>query len=468
MTMERRNTKINALIIWLLFSCYTVAISQTADPMANQTTKCILQYLNSLPSQTNNKVISGQWMNYRGLPETPFSEFDTVITSLYNQTNEWVGIIGTNYTRIHTTPYYIAIENMNQVNQPLINYFKQNGLVFVMTNFKNPWNQTNSNDVTNSINLLDVITNGHPANTNFNKELDSLALGFSQLQDSNVTVIFRPFHEMNGNWFWWGSKTSTLPLNSDYTALWNYTFNYLTIVKGLHNILWCYAPSARESSVGNPAFKPELFYYPGDSLVDIIGLDIYNDTLDIPNYNSIVALNKPVGIAEFGPRKQTVQNNPNVYDYTILINQIRNKYPSLCYWISWNHFKNSLNDWIYYSMVKQNNTATLLNDPWVVNKNEIDYSNCLTTGIEQDNIQNNSINIFPNPISSMAIIESEVELHNAKLTLFNSLGQSVREVKNISGKTIIFYRDNLPIGLYYFWITEDNKQLATKKMIITN
>jgi len=120
---------------------------------------------------------------------------------------------------------------MKQVNQPLINFFNQNGLVFVMTNFKNPWNQTNSNDLTNSSNLLDVITNGHPANTNFNKELDSLALGFSQLQDSNVTVIFRPFHEMNGNWFWWGSKTSTLPLNSDYTALWNYTFNYLTIVK---------------------------------------------------------------------------------------------------------------------------------------------------------------------------------------------------------------------------------------------
>ena len=465
MTMERRNTKINALIIWLLFSCSTAAISQTADPMANQTTKCILQYISGLSSLPNNKVISGQWMNNRGLPETPFTEFDTAITSIYNQTNKCVGIIGTNYTRTHTFPYYIAIENMKQVNQPLINFFNQNGLVFVMTNFKNPWNQTNSNDLTNSSNLLDVITNGHPANTNFNKELDSLALGFSQLQDSNVTVIFRPFHEMNGNWFWWGSKTSTLPLNSDYSALWNYTFNYLTIVKGLHNILWCYAPSARESSVGNPAFKPELFYYPGDSLVDIIGLDIYNDTLDIPNYNPIVALNKPVGIAEFGPRKQTVQNNQNVYDYMTLINQIKNKYPSLCFWVSWNHYFNGTN-WIYYSMSTQNNTGSLLNDSWVVNRDEIDYSNCLTTGIEEDNIQNNSIKIFPNPISSMAIIESEVELQNAKLTLFNSLGQSVREFKNISGKTVIFYRENLPCGFYHLCITQDNKQLVSKKIII--
>ncbi len=365
---------IKILAVGILFLYCTSAFSQqTADINANQTSQCILQYLSGLSAQPDNKVISGQWMNYRGLPETPFTEFDTVITALYNQTSEWVGIIGTNYTRFHTAPFYTAIENMNQVNQPLINYSRQNGLIFVMANFKNPWNQTNSNDLTNSSNLLDVVTNGHLANSNFNKELDSLALGFSQLQDSNVTIIFRPFHEMNGNWFWWGSKTSTLPVNSDYTALWNYIFNYLTNVKELHNILWCYAPSARESSVGNPAFKSELFYYPGDSLVDIIGLDIYNDTLDIPNYNSIVALNKPVGIAEFGPRKQTVQNNPNVYDYTILINQIKNKYPSLCYWVSWNHFKNA-SDWIFYSMATQSNTIGLLTDSWVVNRDEINYT----------------------------------------------------------------------------------------------
>ena len=463
--LEKAIKKIFILIFFCLKSTIIVN-AQTADSSADRQTKCILQYLSGLPSQTGNRVISGQWMNYRGLPETPFSEFDTVITALYNQTNEWVGIIGTNYARFHTIPYYIAIENMKQVNQPLINYSRQNGLIFIMANFKNPWNQTNSNDLSNSNNLLDVVTNGHPANTNFNKELDSLAIGFSQLQDSSVTVLFRPFHEMNGNWFWWGSKTSTLPVNSDFTALWNYVFNYLTNVKNIHNVLWCYTPSARESTVGNPAFKTELFYYPGDSLVDVIGLDIYNDTLDIPNYNSIIALNKPVGIAEFGQRKQTVQNNPFVYDYSILINQIRNKYPKLCYWVSWNHFKNRTNDWIFYSMTTQSNTTNLLTDPWVVNRNEIDYSDCLTTRVELPMSQNGSINISPNPSSDYIEISSPSHKWGMggvpEIKIYNTLGECVINVEKglkpesgeYAGQIHHIDISRLPSGLYFLKIND--------------
>lgn len=424
--------------------------------------------MSGLSSQPDNKVISGQWMNYRGLPETPFTEFDTVITSLYNQTNKWVGIIGTNYTRYHTTPYYIAIENMYQVNQPLINYFRNNGLVAVMANFKNPWNQTNSNDLSNSSNLLDVVNIGHPANANFNKELDSLAKGFAQLQDSNVVVLFRPFHEMNGNWFWWGSKTSTLPTASDFIALWQYVFNYLTVTKNLHNILWVYAPSAKETGIMNPAFKTELFYYPGNNYVDIIGLDVYNDTLDIPNYNFILALNKPVGLAEFGPRKTTVMNNPNVYDYSILINQIRNKYPALCFWISWNHFKNSNNDWIFYSMATQNNANTLLSDNWVANREDIDYSACLTTSITDLTYSEKTINIFPNPFSNQTVLQTDNPFDNTTLTVYNYVGQLVKQIKNISGQTVTLHRDNLKSGLYFIHLTQDNRQIITKKIIITD
>lgn len=454
-------------IVLLVFVLWTKLIyGQTADPNATQTANCILQYISGLHSQPNNKVISGQWMNYRGLPETPFTEFDTVITSLYNQTNEWVGIIGTNYTRFHSVPYYIAIENMYQVNQPLINYFNSNGLVAVMANFKNPWNQTNSNDTTNSSSLLDVVTIGHPANTNFNKELDSLAKGFSQLQDSGVVVLFRPLHEMNGNWFWWGSKTSTLPLANDYISLWQYTFNYLTNTKNLHNILWMYAPSAKETSVGNPAFKNELFYYPGSNFVDIIGLDVYNDTLDIPNYPALLATNKPLGLAEFGPRKTTVINNLNSYDYTILINQIRIKYPALSFWIAWNHFKNSNNDWIYYSMVTQNNSSTLLNDPWVVNRDEIAYSSCMTASISENSSSDNSITIYPNPFTIQTELELEKTVNNATLTLYNSLGQIVTQFNNLSGQKIAIHRKQLETGFYFLQLTEANKLIATKKVII--
>lgn len=443
-----------------LFLFFNDNFAQTADLSATQGAKCVLQYLSGLSSQSSQKLISGQWMNYRGLPETPNTEFDTSITSVYNKTNNWLGIIGANYTRFHTTPYYMAIENMYQVNQPLINYYKKNGLVVIMANFKNPWNQTNSNDTTKSSNLLDVITTGNAANTNFNKELDSLAKGFAQLQDSGVVVMFRPFHEMNGNWFWWGSKSSTLPVASDYAELWKYVFNYLTVNKKLHNILWVYAPSARETAIKNPNFKTEMFYYPGSSYVDIIGLDVYNDTLDIPNYNTILAANKPLGLAEFGPAKSTVLNLTQVYDYTKLLSQIKNKYPAICFWVSWNHFKNSSNDWIYYSLDKQKNVSTLLSDSWVVNRDKINYSNCLVTSSEQ--ISPDDVRLFPNPSSGIFHFQGLQKWNT--IEIFEMSGKLVHR-QNIDENNSIVDMSNFCEGIYFFNLLNASESSCGKLIV---
>lgn len=447
----------------ILFVCCSTAFSQqTADANANQTTRCILQYFSNLPSQSSHKLISGQWMHFRGSPETPLSEFDTAITSIYNLSSHWVGAIGTNYLREIIWPAY-DITNHITVNKPLIDYFKQGGLIHVMVSWKNPWNGGNSNNTGGATNLTDIITSGRPANIAFMQALDSVALGFQQLQDSGVTVIFRPLHEMNGVWFWWGNTPTRTP--NDFISVWRFIFHYMTNTKKLHNILWMYSPSAKETGTG-AGLKPELYFYPGDSLVDIIGLDVYNDTLDIPNYNSLVAVGKPLGLAEFGPRKATVTDLNNVYDYTTLLNQIKTKYPKLCFWNSYNHFNNGTH-WIYYSLSTQN-SSRMLNDAWIANRDEIDYSKCLTTGLNENNFQNISFYLFPNPFSTQTVIQSELVLNNAKITIFNSLGQPVSELKNISGQTINLCRDNLPSGCYYLWITQDNKRLASTKIILTD
>lgn len=467
--MKKTTKIIKGHLIGLFIFCFTSGFSQTADTLANLKTKCILQYISGLSLQPNNKVISGQWTNYRGLPNTPATEFDTAITSIYNQTSKWVGILGNTYMRQHTGPYGNWIDDLNNVNQTLIDYSNQNGIVSVMIHWNNPWTGGGQTDMTSSSNLLDLVTTGSPANISFLKDLDSIAVGFTQLQDSGVTVLFRPFHEMNGNWFWWGSKSTTLPISSDFTTLWIYTFNYLTITKNLHNILWYYTPSARESNVTNLAFKTELFYYPGSNYVDIIGLDVYNDTLDIPNYSALLATGKPIGLSEFGPKKSHVTNLKNVYDYTILISQIKNKYPAICHWISWNHFQSASSGgaWLYYSLSTQNNTSALLNDSWVINRDEIDFSNCLTTSINEQYLSE-TVLLFPNPFNIQTTFHTDRILKNATLTVCNYLGQTVKQINNISGQSIILHRDNLPSGLYFIHLTQDNKEIITNKLIITD
>ena len=90
------------------------------------------------------------------------------------------------------------------------------------------------------------------------------------------------------------------------------------------------------------------------------------------------------------------------------------------------------------------------------------------TGITNSNFYPNSFKVFPNPFSTQTTLQTDILLHNATFTVYNCFGQTVREITNISGNTATFFRDNLPSGLYFIRLTQDNKQIETKKLIITD
>ena len=79
-----------------------------------------------------------------------------------------------------------------------------------------------------------------------------------------------------------------------------------------------------------------------------------------------------------------------------------------------------------------------------------------------------SWSIYPNPFSTQTMLQTDNFFHNASLTIDNYLGQTVKEIKNISGQSIILQRDNLPSGLYFVRLTQDGKAITTKKIIITD
>jgi len=91
-----------------------------------------------------------------------------------------------------------------------------------------------------------------------------------------VPVIFRPFHEHNFSVFWWGGRNTT---EAEYIALWQFTVEYLRDTAGLHNLLYAYSPDTRGRSCADlETFQTWYFYaYPGDSYVDVLGLDSYSD-----------------------------------------------------------------------------------------------------------------------------------------------------------------------------------------------
>ena len=78
------------------------------------------------------------------------------------------------------------------------------------------------------------------------------------------------------------------------------------------------------------------------------------------------------------------------------------------------------------------------------------------------------ITISPNPFSSQTILQSNKVLKDVTLTIYNSHTQIVKQIKNISGQTIILDRDNLTSGLYFLRLTEKDKIYLSEKILIIN
>ncbi len=78
------------------------------------------------------------------------------------------------------------------------------------------------------------------------------------------------------------------------------------------------------------------------------------------------------------------------------------------------------------------------------------------------------LEIFPNPFSSQTTLKFDAVLKNVIFTIYNSSGQQVKQIKNISGQTITFHREDLPNGIYFLQITQDNKIIAMEKLVITD
>jgi hypothetical protein len=122
------------------------------------------------------------------------------------------------------------------------------------------------------------------------RDIDAISIELKRLQEANVPVLWRPLHEAEGGWFWWGSKGAG-PAKELYRLMYDRMTNY----HGLNNLIWIWNSSAAD-------------WYPGDDVVDIISTDIYNAQGDYSansnKYDALVALvddKKLVTLPENGP-----------------------------------------------------------------------------------------------------------------------------------------------------------------------
>ena len=120
----------------------------------------------------------------------------------------------------------------------------------------------------------------------FTEDLKNTAAYLKLLRDADIPILWRPFHEEAGGWFWWGKDAVS------FKSLWIAMFNYFK-AEGLDNLIWVWTTEGNDAD-----------WYPGDQYVDIVGRDIYNkETADcVSEYTSIAGNygNKIVSLSECG------------------------------------------------------------------------------------------------------------------------------------------------------------------------
>ena len=111
-------------------------------------------------------------------------------------------------------------------------------------------------------NLNRALLPGTRDHEEFIADMDVIAEELKLLRDAGVPVIWRPFHEASGGWFWWGARGP-----EPFKLAWRTMFDRFTRHHELNNLIWCFNPTEKRGALEN--------WYPGDDVVDMISLDVY-------------------------------------------------------------------------------------------------------------------------------------------------------------------------------------------------
>lgn len=159
--------------------------------------------------------------------------------------------------------------HFSKIRSEAIAAYQRGGIQTFSWHLRNPLTGGDSWDVSSHKVVASILPGGEKHEL-YIQWLNRLAEYFQSFRTSGgipVPILFRPFHEHSGSWFWWGEKHCT---KEEYLSLYRFTVNYLRNHKQLHNLLFVFSPD-RVNEV-----QEYLSRYPGDEYVDILGLDLYD------------------------------------------------------------------------------------------------------------------------------------------------------------------------------------------------
>ena len=224
-----------------------------------------------------------------------------------------------------------------RMREELLAHVRRGGIATISWNPRNPLTGGTAWDNKDKTVVRSILPGGsqHQKFVTWMQRLSAFLLSLSDEHGKPVPVIFRPWHENSGGWFWWGKGLCTA---EEYKALWNMLQDKL-LADGLTNIVWSWSPNYGMK-------EDDMDSYPGDSRVDIIGLDAYQQSRDEKSFTN--TLNKDLTrLCDYAKQHDRLvaltecgyQNLPDPTWWTRVLKPQIGKYP-LSYFLVWRNADN--------------------------------------------------------------------------------------------------------------------------------
>lgn len=261
------------------------SLAQTADKKATKETKNLLA---NLHKQAGKGILFG---HQDDLAYGVGWKYEAGRSDVKETTGQFPAVYGWELGRIEIdAPVNLDGVPFDKMKQFIATAYESGSVVTISWHLNNPL--TGKTAWEPAPGTVEAVLPGGEKNELYISWLDKVAAFMLDLKGKHgeyIPVIFRPFHELNGSWFWWGKNHCT---PEEVKQLYRFTETYLEDTKNVHNLLYAYNTDRFATS------EDYLERYPGDDYVDVIGFDIYQKGDILANDKFIAEIDKSLSLIE--------------------------------------------------------------------------------------------------------------------------------------------------------------------------
>ena len=263
-------------------------MQKTVNPNASERAKKLLNYL----SETAGKaIITGQHTQTNPMEEIVYIREKTGKEPLLRGFEMLAYSPNINYADA-TEPCLTEVYENRGTMETALNWAKEtDGIVTLTFHWFSPLGGHDKSFYAKNTDFdaKQILVEGTPERAAFYHDLDVIAAELQKFRDADIPILWRPFHEADGEWFWWGAKGAVVAMK-----LYRLMFDYFVNAKELDNLLWVWNCPIAEA-------------YPGDDFVDIVSVDIYLQKYEKTDYREqyeqlvqATSRNKTAALGEVG------------------------------------------------------------------------------------------------------------------------------------------------------------------------